>query len=595
MRHAIFLASLLAALLTAFAARAQGAGQTYIQIEAQPTLAEAQDRARAYGGIFADVVGFQLGTGWYAIALGPDTRRAAEDRLIELKLGAMIPPDGFLVEGATYRAERQYWPDGVAAVTPLPADPPITATPIAPLAEAEPAVAPPAPSPAPVPVPGETVQQARASETQLTGQEREALQTALQWFGFYTARIDGAFGPGTRNSMVAWQSANAQEPTGVLTSRQRADLLTSWQGEVAAFGFETILEPEAGIEVTLPLSLIGFDHYEPPFVHYTEKAGSGLRVILISQPGDQAALYGLYDILQTLAVVPLDGERSRGERSFVIEGRNATTASYSYAEVSQGLIKGYMVIWEPGNATTAGRVLSTVQASFRGVGDRVLDPGLVPMADETRRGLLSGLELRAPRFSRSGFFVDGMGRVLTTAEAVAQCGRVTLDRGTEATVTLTDAAIGMALLTPKTRLAPRHFAEFQQAPDRIGAEIAVSGYSYEDALPAPVLTYGTLEDVVGLDGEPGLKRLGLSALPGDAGGPVLDATGAVLGMLLPRDTGGSRVLPEGVAFAVTGSAMEAVLAGQGITLRQGVRQGNLAPDDLNDQAAGMTVLVSCWE
>ena len=55
-----------------------------------------------------------------------------------------------------------------------------------------------------------------------------------------------------------------------------------------------------------------FDHYEPPFVHYGERGGSGVRVLLISQPGDQSTLFGLYDILQTLEIVPLDGERERG-------------------------------------------------------------------------------------------------------------------------------------------------------------------------------------------------------------------------------------------------------------------------------------------
>ena len=38
---------------------------------------------------------------------------------------------------------------------------------------------------------------------------------------------------------------------------------------------------------------------------------------------------------------------------------------------------------------------------------------------------------------------------------------------------------------------------------------------------------------------------------GDAGGPVLDDAGAVLGMLLPDKTGAAQILPEDVKFTVT--------------------------------------------
>jgi hypothetical protein len=76
-------------------------------------------------------------------------------------------------------------------------------------------------------------------------------------------------------------------------------------------------------------------------------------------------------------------------------------------------------------------------------------------------------------------------------------------------VIATDAAAGMAVLKPAATLSPPAVAEFQLLPDRVGAEIGVAGYSYEDRLPAPVLTYGALEDGTGPGGEAGIKRLSL--------------------------------------------------------------------------------------
>ena len=57
------------ALLFAGIARAQD--QAWVQIEAQPTLAEAIERARAYTSVFPDVAGYALNSGWYGIVLGP--------------------------------------------------------------------------------------------------------------------------------------------------------------------------------------------------------------------------------------------------------------------------------------------------------------------------------------------------------------------------------------------------------------------------------------------------------------------------------------------------------------------------------------------
>jgi S1-C subfamily serine protease len=93
----------------------------------------------------------------------------------------------------------------------------------------------------------------------------------------------------------------------------------------------------------------------------------------------------------------------------------------------------------------------------------------------------------------------------------------------------------------------------------------------------------------------GLKRLDLAALPGDAGGPVVDGTGAVIGMLLPRASNPTRVLPSEVSFAAATATIADRLRSEGIALTEAAPGGALPPEDLTRQATGMTVLVSCWK
>ena len=583
MRFSILLVGLMAVVSFARAAVAQE--QAWLQIEAQPGLALAEERARAYASVFADTAGFQVGSGWYAVVLGPYTPEAAAGRLVSLKREHLIPRDSFISDGQNHR--QQFWPVGQITQTPL--QDAVTAADV-PLVAAPGLVA-----PEPVVDVDETPKQARQSEAELGPDDRKGLQEALRWYGFYTATIDGAFGPGTRKSMAAWQDENGFEPTGVLTTRQRNTLLANFPADQAEFGFETVTEAESGITITLPLKLVQFDRYEPPFVHFTEKDGSGLQVILISQPGDTVALAGLYDVMQTLAVVPPQGERQRDERSFTISAKGAAVESYAYAASVNGKIKGYLVVWKPADADRMTRILPALQASFRAVGDTALDPGLVPLDDATKAGLLAGLEVRHPKISRSGFFIDASGLVLTTTEAVADCGRITIEGINDATVTFADAVSGLAVLTPDTPLAPPAVASFQLSPARVGSDVMVAGYSYGEKLPAPVLTFGSFAEGSGLKGEPGLNRLMIEVMTGDAGGPVVDQSGAVLGMLLPPSPPGAPLMPAGVAFAASASAILSQLGAAGILTGSASRDGQATPDALNAEALGMTVLVSCWE
>ncbi|MBL3702384.1 peptidoglycan-binding protein [Sulfitobacter sp. BDSS02] len=577
---------------------AQQAGQdiAWVQIEAHPSLSVAQARARLYAGSLEDVNGFALGGNWYGIVLGPYSREDAERALDFYKAERRIPQDSFIAFSSNFG--QQYWPVGANALNsgtvaaPTTAQAPETTTVAEPVetGPTEPVVEEPA---EPVVIASrETPAEARQSERLLTREERMELQVALQAAGFYESAIDGAFGRGTRSSMEAWQYANNYEPTGVLTTAQRKALMDEYNAPLISVGMRLVTDRQAGIQMQLPMDEVEFDRYEPPFAHYETSGSVGARVLLISQPGDQATLFGLYDIMQTLEIVPLNGPRDRGSSSFTLEGRNSKIHSYTQASLENGQIKGFTLIWPNGDEARRARVLAEMKASFTRT-ENVLDPGAGANSEQSI-DLVSGLAVRKPKLSRSGFYVDSKGTIVTTAEAVEQCTRITIDHEYQAEVVATDDTLGVAVLRPVQALAPISVARLRDNAPQLQSDIAVSGYSYEGILGAPTLTFGTLADIKGLGGEENLQRLTLNALPGDAGGPVMDISGGVVGMLLPAKNA-ARQLPENVSLAANAASLHGILLRAGITTEPSNERGSLPAAEMNRLANGMTVLVSCWD
>ena len=567
-------------------ATAVTAQSVWIQIEAHPRLGIAQERASDFAGVIPDVNGFQLNSGWYVVALGPYQEADAIDRLRTLRGQGLIAADSFLVDSSVYQG--QFWPIGASTLN-APAVPPVVDT------GADTGVTVAATPVEPAAPPEETRREALRSEGQLSRQEKFNLQIALQWFGFYDGRIDASFGRGTRSSMADWQNSKGYEPTGVLTTRQRAELTGEYESVLASLGLEPRLDEVAGIEMEMPLAMVEFDRYEPPFAHYTAINDSGVTVLLISQMGDEATLLGLYDIMQTLEIVPLEGERERRSNRFTLTGEDDRISSYTHAEMKDGAVKGFTLIWPAGDDRRREVALKAMRDSFRSIDGVVLPDAFGAGTLDQSIDLISGLQIRRPVKSRSGFYIDSRGTVLSTAEAVEGCGRITFDETYEAQVIASDAELGLALLRPTETLAPMDYARFQAAIPRLQSEVAVSGYSFEGMLSAPTLTFGTLADTKGLRGEETVKRLALVAGTGDAGGPVFDSSGSVLGMLLPPEDLSGKRLPEDVSFATDAEAIAIFLSNSGYSPAASERSASMSAEDLTRLAADLTVLVSCWE
>ncbi len=554
--------------------------ETWIQIEAQPTLTTATEAARGYANSFPNVAGFKLEGRWHVIALGPYASDVAADsaRQILITQGA-IPDDSFLSDGTAYR--QAYWPvGGLGAVTPV--------TPAAPSVAVQRDTQPAAVA---VDTPRqETVAEARLSEATLDRAGREELQVALKFAGFYKSAIDGSFGRGTRGAMAAWQAAKGFEATGVLTTSQRDEVVGSYRDIVSSLQLTSLTDDTAGLTITLPLGLVEFDSYNPPFAKYKSKNNSGVEVLLISQTGDEATLGGLYDIMQTLEIVPLEGPRQRKTKSFTLTGTDSSMSSTTEARLRSGHVKGFTLIWPNGDdqrRDMALEAMRTWSATDAVLPDEYGD-GAAQDID-----LLAGLTIRRADMIGSGFYVNANGHVLTSASLVSQCTQIKLDNHDIATVVATQD--GMALLAPEAALSPLAHADFDVRLPRLQSEVSVAGYPFDGRLGAASLNYGVIAEQVGLGGEEDLLRLAMvtATYDSEVGGPVLASSGGVIGMLAPMPNTG-RNYPQDVALAYDMEKLSEFLSNNGVTAS--VSQNDSMSDiALAQYGRDITTLVSCWK
>ncbi len=559
----------------------------WIQIEAQPSLLEAETRARIYAQEFPDTQAHSIGSGWYAITLGPLPEDQADLRMSQLRARAAIPRDSFLATGANYR--QRIYPIGPTptAVTPAQtAKADVVQEEAAQVSVSE-TVESAAPEPS-ITVPDETLSEARASEGLLSSEEKMDLQRYLQWAGYYNSTIDASFGRGTRRSMAAWQTDNGHEDTGVLTTAQRERLRAQYFAIFDGLGLETHRDLEAGISIDLPKEVVAFDAYAAPLAHFkSQETSSPAHVFLISAAGNRGDLAAIYGVLPTLSIVPMNIEKSLNKDRFVITGAGTTTRTFITASHKGGEIKGFGLIWPNQNEEQFDRLVAHMRKSFETFSG-TLDPSLSVAINDPETEF--GVAIRKPAFVKSAVFVSDQGHAITDTSDLEQCSALTIG-GTYDAEIIARSETGAGLLSPKSDFNPISYAKLGNAV-RKGDKTFLSSYPYGGRLGLASVTQATVAETSDLSGNTEKFRLDFLAEPGDFGGAILDQSGNLTGILVSQDDTG-RVLPNNVNFAAATDALASMMQSAGLRLSSGKTQ---RLDDMALIASAQNILtpIECW-
>jgi tetratricopeptide (TPR) repeat protein len=207
--------------------------------------------------------------------------------------------------------------------------------------------------------------------------------------------------------------------------------------------------------------------------------------------------------------------------------------------------------------------------------------------------------------SGSGVVINAKGEVLTNAHVVENCQSITVrlapGNSEVGVLVASDEKNDLALVRLKdNRNPPSSVAVFREgAPVRPGDTIVALGYPLSGLLSSDAnVSVGNVSALAGLRDDSRYLQISAPVQPGNNGGPLLDASGHLVGivtakldaMRLARFTGD---IPQNVNFALKAELARTFLDSKGIAYQTARSDRQLSPADVEDIARPLTVHIKC--
>jgi S1-C subfamily serine protease len=204
----------------------------------------------------------------------------------------------------------------------------------------------------------------------------------------------------------------------------------------------------------------------------------------------------------------------------------------------------------------------------------------------------------------TGFLVNDAGDVLTAAHALSGCREIRAG-APGATVKVAQAAaldstndLGVVKL-PARASRPATFREGRGV--RQGDSVVVFGFPLRAVLASgPNLTTGTISALAGLGNDSRYLQVTAPVQPGNSGGPLLDESGNVVGVVVSK-LDAIKVatilgdIPQNVNFAVNASVARTFLDANGVAYVTAAPGEPVSSADVGQRAKAFTVLIECWK
>jgi S1-C subfamily serine protease len=201
------------------------------------------------------------------------------------------------------------------------------------------------------------------------------------------------------------------------------------------------------------------------------------------------------------------------------------------------------------------------------------------------------------RASGSGFFVTQAGHLLTNAHVIDGCRTIYVKSSDGQTgiaqVIAADQNDDLALLRVERRM--KMTATFRTGrPTRAGESAVVFGFPLLELLASTGnVTTGIVTALAGLRDDPHQIQISAPVQPGSSGGPVLDASGHLIGVVVSRLNAALGQVSQNVNFAIKSSTAANFLDAHGVAYQSAISEKALSIPDIVEQAKGFSAQVLC--
>jgi tetratricopeptide (TPR) repeat protein len=219
-------------------------------------------------------------------------------------------------------------------------------------------------------------------------------------------------------------------------------------------------------------------------------------------------------------------------------------------------------------------------------------------------GAVLGLPASANTITGSGVVISAGGDILTASHVVDSCERITVRFASKeleaAQLVARDQKNDLAVL--RIRNSPPSAAAFREGtPLRAGDSVVALGYPLPSLLATSAsLTVGYVSALTGYEDDSRYLQMSAPVQPGNSGGPLLDSSGHLAGIVISKLNAVSVAqytgdIPQNVNFAIKAEVARAFLDSKGIAYRTARSDQALSPADVGDVARPSAVFVECQQ
>jgi S1-C subfamily serine protease len=451
------------------------------------------------------------------------------------------------------------------------------------------------------------------AHAQLSEAEENDIRTVqylLLWTLDFQGQLDGQLSPVMQQAVRDFQRRIGGQPNGVLDQSQIHKLYEDAKSAVEKAGYVYVVDAATGASVALPQALFtATSRIKSGFKYAT----SDSQIEVVTHQVSDLTLTQMYrSLLDPLDKSGLMQNSFRGS-SFILSWATGNYQTVVRYDDHHGEVRGIKIKFDRNTRSSFYPLAVAMINDFLPFSEPAPLPLLKmpsvksfstapapgptpkePMPPRRRRDSGAAVTIS----SGTGFVVSSKGHILTNAHVVEDCTKISTEGQSNLKLVGVDQRNDLALLLPPTVGAVR-VAKFAAEAVRLGEDVAAFGFPLRGILAERLnITTGVVSSMAGLQGDPKFFQISAPVQRGNSGGPVVDFSGRVVGIVtskldaieINRVSGD---LPQVVNFAIRHELAISFMRRNGVEPETSPPGEPIRKTDLASEAAAYTLPITC--